>query len=118
MAKSFDALVRRTTTKNVRDRAAHRTHELVAEMLLSEIRRLVGKSQHELARALGIKQPSLSKLENEPDMQITTLRRIIEALGGELEIRAKLGKAEVRIRQFSSQTGKKKNRVFKLRRVA
>ena len=62
----------------------------MAEMLLAEIRKAVGMTQEELASALGIRQPSLSKLEGQDDMQISTLRRLIEALGGTLEIIAHL----------------------------
>jgi transcriptional regulator with XRE-family HTH domain len=100
MAKSFDHLVKRTTNKRTRERAARRTKELLGELLLSEIRQLAGKSQQQLAAALGIKQPSLSKLENQDDMQVSTLRRIIEALGGELEVIAKFPKGAVKIDQF------------------
>ena len=100
MAKSFDHLVKRTTSKSTRERAARRTRELLGELLLSEIRRLAGKSQRRLAAALGIKQPSLSKLENQDDMQVSTLRRIVEALGGELEVIARFPKGAVKIDQF------------------
>jgi transcriptional regulator with XRE-family HTH domain len=100
MAKSFDALVMRTTTKRTRDRAARRTQELLQELLLSEIRKLAGKSQQEVADAIGIKQPSLSKLEKQSDMQISTLQRIVKALGGKLEVIAKFPKGTVKIQQF------------------
>ena len=73
---------------------------MMAEMLLSELRKFVGLTQEELAEKLGITQPSLSKLENQDDMQIGTLRRLIEALGGELEIVARLPRGEIRVRQF------------------
>jgi len=86
MAKSFDDLVKRTTGKRTRERAAARTRELLGELLLSEIQKLAGKSRHEVADALGIKQPSLSKLEGQSDMQISTLRKIVAALGGELDV--------------------------------
>jgi transcriptional regulator with XRE-family HTH domain len=100
MAKSFDALVKRTTAKRTQERAGRRTKELLGELLLSELRQLAGKSQQQLAAALGIKQPSLSKLENQDDMQISTLRRIVQALGGELEVIAKFPKGAVKIDQF------------------
>ena len=100
MAKSFDRLVARATTKKTQAKAAHRAQELFAELLLSEIRQQVGKSQQQVAEALGIKQPSLSKLEKQADMQISTLRRIVNALGGELEVLAKLPKGTVKINQF------------------
>ena len=60
----------------------------------------VGLTQEELAKALGVTQPSLSKLENQDDMQVSTLRRLIEALGGQLEIVAHLPRGDIRIRQF------------------
>ena len=90
MAKSFDELVKRTTTKKTQARAALRTQELLAELLLREVRQLTGRSQQQVAQALGIKQPSLSKLENQSGMQISTLRKIVTALGGELEAQSLL----------------------------
>jgi transcriptional regulator with XRE-family HTH domain len=101
MAKSFDELVKRTTTAKTRQRAAERTRELLGELLLSEIRKLAGKSQREVADLLGIKQPSLSKLEKQSDMQISTLRRIVSALGGELEVVARFPKGTIKIEQFN-----------------
>lgn len=100
MAKSFDELVKRTTTKRTRERAARRARELLGELLLGEIRKLSGKSQREVAAALGIRQPSLSKLENQSDMQISTLRRIVAALGGELDLIARFPAGAVRVGQF------------------
>jgi DNA-binding Xre family transcriptional regulator len=100
MAKSFDQLVRRTMSKSARERAARRTRQMLSELVLSEIRKLAGKSQRELAAALGIKQPSLSKLETQSDMQVSTLSRLIEALGGRLDLIASFPEHKIRIRQF------------------
>src|SRR5436190_20503953 len=69
-------------------------------MLLAELRRLSGKTQVQVAKELGIKQPTLSQLESQDDMQISTLRRIVEALGGELEIIATLPSGRVALSQF------------------
>lgn len=89
MAKSFDALVRRTTDRRTRERAAARTEQLLGELLLSEVRKLTGRSRREVAAALGIRQPSLSKLEGQSDMQISTLQKIVAALGGEPDVIAR-----------------------------
>jgi transcriptional regulator with XRE-family HTH domain len=102
MAKSFDDLVKRTTTKKTRAKAARRAKELLGELLLSEVRQLAGKSQQEVAETLGMKQPSLSKLEKQSDMQISTLQKIVRALGGELEVLARFPKGTVKIDQFDS----------------
>lgn len=53
---------------------------------LAELRRLAGKAQADVARALDIKQPSISKIEHQADMYISTLRDYVEALGGRLDI--------------------------------
>jgi transcriptional regulator with XRE-family HTH domain len=100
MAKSFDALVKRTTNKRTRVRAARRTRELLDEMLVSELRKRAGKTQSQLAKELRIKQPSLSKLEQQSDMQISTLQKIVQALGGELEVVARFPQGPVKITQF------------------
>ena len=60
-----------------------------------------------VADALGIKQPSLSKLEKQSDMQISTLRRIVNALGGELEVSARFPAGTIKIEPFNeSGSGK------------
>ena len=100
MAKTFDELVKRTTTAATRARAKRRSRELFAELLLSEVRRLAGKSQRQLAKTLGTKQPGLSKLENQDDVQLSTLRRIVEALGGELRVLARFPQGTVRVKPF------------------
>jgi transcriptional regulator with XRE-family HTH domain len=110
MAKTFDELANRTMSAEARARAAHRTRAILAEMVLAEVRRQAGKSQSELARVLGIKQPSLSKLEGQADMQISTLQRIIEALGGRVEIIARFPKSAVRLAQFHARAHRPSNR--------
>src|SRR5258708_5846621 len=81
-----------------------RTKELLGELLLRELRQMAAKSQQQLVAALGIKQPSLSKLENQDDMQISTLRRIVHALGGKLEVIATFPKGTVKLDQFDEGT--------------
>jgi transcriptional regulator with XRE-family HTH domain len=83
-----------------RQRIERGVREDLAEMLLSEIRQLAGLTQQQLAESIGIKQPTLSTLESQDDMQISTLYRIVEALGGHLEIVANLPTGRVSISQF------------------
>ena len=82
-------------------RAKARAKETMAEMLLAEVRKAVGLTQEELAASLGIKQPTLSRLESQDDMQLRTLRRLIHDLGGELEIIAHLPGSNIRLSQFN-----------------
>jgi transcriptional regulator with XRE-family HTH domain len=82
-------------------RAKVRAKEMMAEMLLAQIRKAVGLTQEELAASLGIKQPTLSRLESQNDMQISTLRCLIRALGGQLEIIAHMPGGDIRLTQFN-----------------
>jgi transcriptional regulator with XRE-family HTH domain len=59
---------------------------------LRELRQLAGKAQADIASALKISQPSVSKIENQTDMHLSTLRNYVEAVGGELELTVKLPK--------------------------
>jgi len=99
MARRFNELRERMSPER-RARVEERARDMMVDMLLAEIRREAGLTQTDLAEALGIKQPSLSKLESQEDMQISTLRRIIKALGGELELVAKMPRGTIRLRQF------------------
>ena len=99
MTRKFSELKRKMSPER-RARADARTREMMAEMLLSEVRQFVGLTQEEAAKKLGVKQPTLSRLESQDDMYISTLRRLIEALGGQLEIVAHLPAGDIRIEQF------------------
>ncbi|MFG1396332.1 XRE family transcriptional regulator [Roseixanthobacter pseudopolyaromaticivorans] len=59
---------------------------------LRELRQIAGKAQAEIASALNIKQPSVSQIERQTDMYLSTLRSYVEAVGGELELTVKLPK--------------------------
>lgn len=56
------------------------------------LREIAGKAQADIASALNIKQPSVSKIENQTDMYLSTLRNYVEAIGGKLELTVKLPK--------------------------
>lgn len=57
---------------------------------LRELRLITGKAQAEIATTLKIKQPSVSKIEKQADMYLSTLRSYVEAVGGKLELLVKL----------------------------
>src|SRR5438105_15078897 len=68
------------------------------EMDLRAVRELTGKTQEEVAKAAEMTQSELSRVERREDHRISTIRRIIEALGGELEVTAIFGDKRVRLR--------------------
>ncbi len=68
-----------------------RTAELIAEVEgLKAFRMLAERSQEQIAESLGIKQPSVHKIEKQTDLYLSTLRRFVEAAGGSLELRVEL----------------------------
>jgi len=98
--KKFHDLVAATMSPEQQACAEARTAQLLAELPLQELRRARELSQATLADALGATQPEVSKLERRTDMYVSTLRRYIEAMGGELEITARFPDGSVRIGQF------------------
>ena len=98
--KSFDT-IRNKLSPESRARINAKTRQLQAEMLLSELRKHAQLTQVQVAEALGIKQSSLSQIEAQDDMQISTLARLVRALGGELDIAVEMpGLGRVRLTQF------------------
>jgi DNA-binding XRE family transcriptional regulator len=69
--------------KRVKARAAHLVAE---EMTLQELRRARKITQVRMARKLGIGQDGVSKLEKRADLMISTLRKTVEAMGGNLSL--------------------------------
>ena len=69
-------------------------------MDLAELRRARRLSQEELAQVLDVGQASIAKLEKRTDMYVSTLRRFVEAIGGDLEIVAKFPDHSIPIKQF------------------
>jgi DNA-binding Xre family transcriptional regulator len=72
--------------------------EELLEMDLRAIRELIGKTQVELAEAVEMTQSQVSRIECRDDHRVSTLRRIVEALGGELELIATFGDKRLRLR--------------------
>jgi DNA-binding transcriptional regulator YiaG len=67
------------------------------EMDLRALREAVGLTQEELAAKVAVTQSQLSKLERREDHRVSTLRRYVEALGGNLEIFAVIGGRRIRL---------------------
>jgi DNA-binding XRE family transcriptional regulator len=64
-------------------------------LLLGEVRKQLGLTQTAVAKSMGVSQSALSQLEAQDDLQLSTLRRLVKALGGELDIVARFGKRSI-----------------------
>src|SRR4051794_38174825 len=68
-----------------------RTAELLREeMTLAELRKAARKTQVSVARRLHVEQASVSQMERRGDMLLSTLRKYVEAMGGALDLVARL----------------------------
>jgi len=73
------------------DRIKARAGDLHREIEgLKALRQLTRRSQEQIAQSLGIKQPSVLKIERQTDLYLSTLRKFVEAAGGTLELRVEL----------------------------
>ncbi len=65
---------------------------------LQELRERAGKTQHDVALSSGVSQIEVSRAERRTDHKVSTLRRYVKALGGELLVYARFGGRLVRLR--------------------
>src|ERR1035437_9732142 len=64
-----------------------RAAELIAgKMTLCELRHARKLTQVKMARTLGVTQDSISRLEKRSDLLLSTLRKTVEAMGGNLSL--------------------------------
>jgi len=82
------------------ERIKKKLKKLRQEMALAEVRKAMSLTQTDLAEVLHIKQAALARLENRTDMYISSLRKYITALGGELDIVARFPEGYVHIQNL------------------
>jgi len=79
----------RLTAEDISHAQAHATDafsEFKRVTRIDQLRKARSLSQVQLAEQLGTNQGALSRLERQTDFYISTLRRFVHALGGELKI--------------------------------
>jgi DNA-binding XRE family transcriptional regulator len=90
MGRTLDEIIS-TLPQEEQDGIEARFQELRQEVeSLRQLRQIAGKVQADIAAALHIKQPSVSRIEKQTDMYLSTLRSYVEAIGGELELIVRL----------------------------
>ncbi len=101
MAKNFNELRSKMSPERRRRNKAE-ADRMLLDMTLQELRQSVGTlSQADVAEMLEVTQGYVSKLERQDDMLVSKLYAYVEALGGEVEIRARFpNDKEVQIKQF------------------
>ena len=74
-------------------------------MPLAELRQARKFTQQQIAETLNIKQASVSMMESQTDMYISTIRKYIQAMEGKLEIVAKFPEGSVKVENFQGLEG-------------
>lgn len=80
--------IRRTLSPEAEARIKEWVEAESAKIPLAEVRQARQMTQTRLAEVLQVNQATVSKMEKRTDMYLSTLRSYIEAMGGNLEIRA------------------------------
>src|SRR6202790_1432168 len=88
MAVNVNEIIRKLSPaerKKVESRAAQIMAE---EMSLRDLRKARRLTQARVAKTLGITQDSVSRLEKRTDLLLSTLRKTVKAMGGDVRITA------------------------------
>ena len=99
MAELNDYLESRGITEEQMEVARRQTQEYVDAYNLREARKAQNLTQVQVARAIGVSQNRVSRIENGDmgAMSVESLRRYIAALGGSLTLVADLPSGKVRL---------------------
>jgi transcriptional regulator with XRE-family HTH domain len=112
MPVKFKDMMRELFT--ARERAAiRRTAAGIAKrhMALRELRQARNRTQVSMAKRLGVKQVSISRLESRADPRLSTLTRYIDAMGGQLHLIVEFPEHEpVLLRNVGKTRAKTKNK--------
>ena len=94
--------IRKTHSPEVEAEIAQRVKEAAGVMTLYQLREARNLTQVSLARVLQVNQGAVSRMEKRTDMYVSTLRNFIQAMGGQLQVKAVFPEGEVQIEQFEN----------------
>lgn len=90
MAKPLDELLKKVKPEIIQA-AKEQAEQEIFEMRLSMLREELEISQVEMAKSLGISQPSVANLEKRgQEIKLSSLKRYVEAMGGKLTLDVQL----------------------------
>jgi len=86
MSVNVNQIIRKLSPAE-RKKVENRAAEVIAEeMSLRDLRKARKLTQARVAKTLGITQDSVSRLEKRSDLLISTLRKTVKAMGGDVRI--------------------------------
>lgn len=99
MAKAWSEIRKKSKlTEGQRNEDDQWVQRELLDMSLREMREMVGKNQTDVAAEIETTQSELSRLERRDDFFLSTLKKYVAALGGEVQVIAKFGDKMVRLR--------------------
>ena len=105
MGVPFDQFMERFTAEERAEIDAHAGRLIAEELSLRDLRESLGKTQAQLARKLNKPQASVSRMEKQSDMLISTLNQVVHAMGGRVRIVAELpGRPPLYLKGFTDLT--------------
>ncbi len=86
MPTNVDDVIKKLSSARRKKIEARATELIAEEMTLRELRHARKLTQVRMAKKLGITQDSVSRLEKRSDLLLSTLRKTVEAMGGNLSL--------------------------------
>lgn len=99
MPKKFRELRARMPV-DAQQRSARKAEAMLAALELRDLARERGLTQEALAERLATAQGNVSRILRREDMHVSTLREVVEAMGGELRLTARFPDREYDLLQF------------------
>lgn len=96
--RKWSAVRDETLSPAARARVDVDVKKTLLEMDLKEMRDLASVPQADLASLLETTQSQISRIEGRDDHLVSTLRKYVAALGGELDVVARFGDRTIRLR--------------------
>lgn len=82
-----NAVFKKAMTSDQIAKSDLKAHKLIQDYrTLQALRKSREFTQVEIAECLGISQENISRMENRPDVLVSTLRKYVETIGGELDL--------------------------------
>lgn len=103
MAQSFREYIAKRLSPQDLAEVDREVAETVRALRLADLRKAMELTQKDMAAALNVGQPTISKIERDADMMVSTLDRYVQAMGGRLRVIADFGPdAQVEIANFEA----------------
>jgi PAS domain S-box-containing protein len=112
MSVNVNEIIRKMSSAERKKKVEDRAAEIIAEeMSLRDLRKARKLTQARVAKKLGIAQDSVSRLEKRSDLLISTLRKAVKAMGGDVRIVAEFpDRAPVLLSELSEDEPSRKSR--------